>query len=67
MERYVPEELRIKMPWLLWQSRQDSPEVKATKLPIDPHTGRFASVSDSATWFGYSLAQSLGLHLYRPG
>ena len=59
MERYVPEELRIKMPWLLWQSRQDSPEVKATKLPIDPHTGRFASVSDSATWGAFELCYSI--------
>lgn len=59
MERYVPEELRIKMPWLLWQSRQDSPEVKATKLPIDPHTGRFASVSDSATWGAFELCYNI--------
>jgi len=59
MERYVPEELRIKMPWILWQSRQDSPDTKATKLPIDPYTGRLASVTNSATWGAFELCYSI--------
>lgn len=59
MERNVPEELRINMPWICWLFQQDAPETKAIKLPINPHTGKLASVSNSATWGTFDLCYAV--------
>lgn len=59
METNVPEELRVNMPWILWLNQQETPETKPVKLPVNPHNGQLASVSNSATWAGFELCYSL--------
>ena len=55
----VPEDLRANMPWLLWQLHQETPETKPVKLPINPHNGQLASVSNPKTWAAFDVCYSV--------
>ena len=46
----VPAELRVLPQWVCWRREQRAG--KPTKVPVDPHTGEFASSTDPATWSG---------------
>ena len=50
----VPSELRNETRWVCW--RETDRDGKPTKVPIDPHTGGFASVDDPETWGGFDEA-----------
>lgn len=41
--------------WLCW--REDERNGKATKIPIDPTTGEFASTTDAETWAPFETAR----------
>src|SRR5215831_16283269 len=45
---HIPTELTLLPQWVCWQKvpRQD----KITKVPINPHTGKRADITDSRTW-----------------
>lgn len=47
MIQNVPAELRALPQWVCYDE---------TKRPIDPHSGRFASVNDPATWAAFDIA-----------
>ncbi len=59
----VPAELRARRQWVCWRIEQ-RPSGPA-KVPLDPHTGRRASVTDSATWGAWDGA--LTYHREHPG
>ncbi len=44
----IPDELRALPQWVTW--RYERRGDKRTKVPMDPHTNRNASVSEAATW-----------------
>ena len=45
--------------WLYWkQEPPRAPGVKPVKMPYDPHTGKRASTTDSATWADFDTALS---------
>lgn len=46
----APEPLKLLKQWVLWRLIHKEGQPKPTKVPIDPHTGNLASVSDPATW-----------------
>ena len=46
--RGVPAELRREPRWVCW--RREERNGRATKLPVDAHTGRMAKSTDPATW-----------------
>lgn len=50
----IPPDL-VRLPqWVGW--RREQRDGKGTKVPINPHTGRMASVSDPATWGTFEAA-----------
>lgn len=52
----VPERLRREPRWVCWRlQRRDG---RATKLPVDPRTGRMASSTDPGTWGTFDEAAS---------
>ncbi len=59
----IPMELRERAQWVAWANtdRDDNP----TKIPINPHTGRYAGVDDPATWGAIqrALARCAAAHL----
>ncbi|MFC4407253.1 phage NrS-1 polymerase family protein [Haloarchaeobius iranensis] len=50
----IPAALREYPQWVCW--RAEERDGKLTKIPIDPETGSFASVSDPETWSIYEVA-----------
>ena len=52
----IPETLGKREQWICW--REEHRNGKATKIPIDPKTGDFASTTDDRTWT--DLGQALG-------
>ncbi|WP_435349180.1 phage NrS-1 polymerase family protein [Haloarchaeobius sp. HRN-SO-5] len=50
----IPAVLREYPQWVCWRAKER--DGKATKVPIDPTTGSFASVSDPETWTHYEVA-----------
>jgi primase-polymerase (primpol)-like protein len=50
----IPAVLREYPQWVCWRAQERNG--KLTKVPIDPHTRSFASVSDPDTWTHYELA-----------
>ncbi len=52
----IPETLGKREQWICW--REEQRNGKATKIPIDPETGNFASTTDDRTWT--DLGQALG-------
>ncbi|WP_227134359.1 phage NrS-1 polymerase family protein [Halorubellus salinus] len=50
----IPAALREYPQWVCWRAQERNG--KLTKVPIDPHTRSFASVSDPDTWTHYELA-----------
>lgn len=55
----VPEELRVNMPWMCCNIVQEPISLKPTKVPINPHTGKIASVTDPNSWGPFYLCESL--------
>lgn len=53
-EDRVPEVLTAEDQWVCWRTEQRDGE--ATKVPVDPRTGGYASVTDPATWTGFDTA-----------
>lgn len=51
----VPEALLGYEQWLCW--RAEERDGKATKIPIDPATGEFASTTDPETWASFETAR----------
>jgi primase-polymerase (primpol)-like protein len=52
----IPAVLRRRPQWVVW--RTETRDGKPTKVPIDPGTGEYASVTDAATWTDYATAQA---------
>lgn len=52
--RGVPAELRREPRWVCW--RREERNGRATKLPVDAHTGRMAKSTDPATWATFEEA-----------
>lgn len=50
----VPRELKIEPRWVCW--RREERGGRATKLPVDAHTGRMAKSTDPATWATFEEA-----------
>ncbi|WP_257301055.1 hypothetical protein [Haloarchaeobius sp. FL176] len=50
----IPAALRDYPQWVCWRAKER--DGKMTKVPIDPQTGSFASVSDPETWSLYEVA-----------
>lgn len=50
----IPTSLREYPQWVCWRAKER--DGKTTKIPIDPQTGSFASVSDPKTWSLYEIA-----------
>ena len=50
----IPSRLTTRDTWVCWQ--YEPRDVTFTKIPIDPATGTYASVSDPATWTGFDDA-----------
>jgi primase-polymerase (primpol)-like protein len=50
----IPKALKQERQWVCW--RTEPRDGKQTKAPIDPWTGRYASVSDPATWSDFATA-----------
>ena len=48
-------DLKSRENWVCWRYKQR--DGKKTKIPVDPHTGQFASSSDSDTWSDFETAQ----------
>ena len=44
----VPEYLKERVCWICW--REEDRDGETTKVPVNPHTGSFASSTDSDTW-----------------
>jgi primase-polymerase (primpol)-like protein len=44
----IPDELKSLPQWVCW--RKAERDGKTTKLPVNPHTGKLASTTDSSTW-----------------
>lgn len=45
----IPDELKAFQQWVTWRP-EPRPDGKIDKIPVDPHTGKNASVSESKTW-----------------
>lgn len=54
----LPSELTDRPQWVLWKAHP-RPDGKVTKVPINPHTGGPASVTDSSTWASYDACTRL--------
>ena len=50
----VPAELKAEPRWVCW--RREERNGRATKLPVDAHTGRMAKSTDPATWAAFEEA-----------
>ncbi|WP_276302545.1 hypothetical protein [Halorussus lipolyticus] len=50
----LPDELCEREQWVCWKEEQR--DGKATKIPVTPGSGRFASSTDSETWTGVETA-----------
>jgi primase-polymerase (primpol)-like protein len=48
--------LKSRKQWVAWKYVKRNGSSKPTKPPVDPHTGRVASVDDPATWGTYEQA-----------
>lgn len=53
-EERIPAVLRDEPQWVCWRTEQRDGE--ATKVPVDPTTGGYASVADAGTWDGFDAA-----------
>lgn len=51
----IPLEMRAHRQWICWQLKERA-GAKPTKLPINPHTGQFASVTEPNDWGSYEEA-----------
>ena len=58
---HFPQELKDLPQWCA--AGAGGAESKTYKAPIDPHTGRFASVADPTTWGTFEQARAMGLPL----
>lgn len=55
-DTHVPAVLKAEAQWICW--RTESRDGTPTKVPIDPHTGAYASVTNAATWSDYATARA---------
>jgi P4 family phage/plasmid primase-like protien len=53
----IPDDLKERDSWLLWRYDYDSDRDEWTKVPIDPHTGSYASATDPDTWGTFEHVQ----------
>jgi len=51
----IPNELQELDQWICW--REETRDGEPTKVPIDPHTGSYASSTDSDTWGTFDQAR----------
>jgi primase-polymerase (primpol)-like protein len=51
----LPEMLTTRDQWLCW--RAEERDGKMTKIPINPHSGAFASTTDATTWSSFEIAR----------
>jgi hypothetical protein len=54
----IPEELKRYNQWVAWKAEQRG-DGKATKIPVNPNTGRYASTNQPETWGTYDEAVTL--------
>nr|WP_319393435.1 phage/plasmid primase, P4 family [uncultured Desulfobacter sp.] len=52
----IPEELTLLVQWVVWNGISNGDKIK--KVPVDPKTGKSASVSDPSTWGSFEQAVS---------
>lgn len=55
MHNNIPLELQINLPWICWLNKQETPDTKPVKVPINPHNGQLASVTNPNTWGTFEL------------
>ena len=58
MLQNTPDYLKNLRQWVLWRF-EDRGGPKPTKVPISPHTGRLASVTDSTTWNNFETVAKI--------
>jgi primase-polymerase (primpol)-like protein len=51
----IPEALTVRNHWICW--REERRNGKATKVPVDPATGGYASIRDPDTWDSFTAAR----------
>ena len=51
----IPEEIKKRTQWVTWWAKPKA-NGKFEKVPVDPKTGRYASVSDPSTWGTFEQA-----------
>ncbi|GGM66568.1 primase-polymerase (primpol)-like protein [Halarchaeum rubridurum] len=51
----IPDALTACAQWVCWAERER--DGKATKVPLAPHTGAYASVREPSTWASFEVAQ----------
>jgi primase-polymerase (primpol)-like protein len=56
----VPSALRDRPQWVCWRSEQR--DDRPTKVPVDAHTGEYASATDAGTWTGFETALEYARH-----
>jgi P4 family phage/plasmid primase-like protien len=54
----IPPSLKERDCWICW--REEERDGDMTKVPVDPHTGGFASTTDSETWGTFE--EAVGVH-----
>jgi len=55
----IPVELQINLPWICWLNKQETPDTKPVKIPINPYNGQLASVTNPNTWGTFQLCCSV--------
>ena len=49
----IPDEMKSYIQWCVWRYEKTNNDIKPTKVPYNPRTGRHASVSDPQTWCSF--------------
>lgn len=52
----IPQAMRDRPQWVLWRAEFSPQKSKYTKIPLNPHTGGFASTNRPATWAPFDVA-----------
>lgn len=52
----IPVEMKQLNQWVIWRLTESEDGSKATKIPLDAKTGKFASTSDPSTWSSFEQA-----------
>lgn len=62
LAEHIPAELRARPQWVDWKSIPQPDNPKPKKLPINPKTGKAASVTNPETWADFDTAVAAARH-----